>query len=70
MDYKEKTIAVYLVLNEYLLCGEKKFVSEENKAKLDEYIELLLCYFKYRECNPQVVELLIESFKMGMLVEY
>ena len=23
----------------------------------------------YRECNPQVLELAIESFKMGMIVE-
>ena len=36
---------------------------------LDEYIDLLLYYLKYRECNPQVLELMIESFKMGTLVE-
>lgn len=47
----------------------KKFVSPENKQKLDEYIDLLLYYMKYRECNPQVLELAIESFKMGTLVE-
>lgn len=60
--------AVYLMLNECLLCGEKKFVSRESKDKLDEYLDLLLYYFKYRECNPQVIELAIESFKMGTLV--
>lgn len=60
---------VYLLLNECLLGGEKKFVSRENKEKLDEYINLLLYYLKYRECNPQVLELAIESFKMGTLVE-
>ncbi|MCM1498867.1 MAG: hypothetical protein NC124_10425 [Clostridium sp.] len=32
---------------------------------LDKYIDLLLYYFKYRELNPQVIELIIESFKMG-----
>ena len=35
--------------------------------KLDDYMEMVLYYFKYRECNPQVVELVIESFKMGSL---
>ena len=48
--------------------GSKKFVSQESKNKLDGYINLLLYYFKYRECNPQVVELAIESFKMGTYV--
>ena len=71
---KEKDIfinerfAAYLLLNECLLCGEKRFVAAESKEKLDEYIDLLLYYLKYRECNPQALELAIESFKMGMLV--
>ena len=67
--FVNERFAVYLILNECLLCGEKRFVSKENKQKLDEYIELLLYYMKYRECNPQVLELAIESFKMGTLVE-
>lgn len=67
--FVNERFAVFLLLNECLLCGEKKYVSEENKNKLDEYIDLLLYYLKYRECNPQVLELMIESFKMGMLVE-
>ena len=56
------------MLNECLLCGEKRFVGRENQSRLDEYINLLFYYFKYRECNPQVIELAIESFKMGTLV--
>lgn len=67
--FVNERFAVFLLLNECLLCGEKKFVSEENKDKLDEYIDLVLYYLKYRECNPQVLELMVESFKMGMLVE-
>ena len=66
--YVNERFAAYLMLNECLLCGEKKLVSGEGRIKLDEYIKLLLYYFKYRECNPQVIELAIESFKMGMLV--
>ena len=33
-----------------------------------EYTEMLLYYFKYRQCDPKTLELLIESFKMGGLV--
>lgn len=67
--FVNERFAVFLILNECLLCGERKFVSAENRVKLDEYIDLLLYYLKYRECNPQVLELMIESFKMGTLVE-
>lgn len=67
--FVNERFGVYLLLNECLLCGEKRFTSKENKEKLDEYIELLLYYLKYRECNPQVLELAVESFKMGTLVE-
>lgn len=68
--FVNERFACFLLLNECLLCGEKKFVSPENQEKLDEYIDLLLYYLKYRECNPQVLELMIESFKMGSLLEY
>ena len=67
--FVNERFAVFLLLNECLLCGEKRFVAKENKQKLDEYIDLLLYYLKYRECNPQVLELAIESFKKGTLVE-
>lgn len=67
--FVNERFAVFLILNECLLCGERRFVSVENRVKLDEYIDLLLYYLKYRECNPQVLELMIESFKMGTLVE-
>ena len=67
--FVNERFAVFLLLNECLLCGEKHFISPQNREKLDEYIDLLLYYLKYRECNPQVLELMIESFKMGMLVE-
>lgn len=40
-------------------------LTEELERKLEKYIDLLLYYFKYRQYNPQVIELLIESFKMG-----
>lgn len=66
--FVNERFAVYLLLNECLLCGEKKFVGKECQQKLDDYINLLLYYFKYRECNPQALEMAITSFKMGTMV--
>lgn len=66
--FVNERFAAYLMINECLVCGEKKYVKKEEQQKLSEYVDLLLYYFKYRECNPQVLELAIESFKMGMLV--
>ncbi len=65
--FVNERFALFLLLNECLLCGERKFVRREDMKKLDDYMEMVLYYFKYRECNPQVVELMIESFKMGSL---
>jgi len=66
--FVNERFAQFLLINECLLSGEKKYVSAENQDKLDAYLELVLYYFKYRTCNPQVIELMIESFKMGTLV--
>ena len=60
--------AAYLLVNECLMCGTKHFVQEAYAEKLVEYTEMLLYYFKYRQCDPKTLELLIESFKMGGLV--
>lgn len=66
--FVNERFAAFLLLNECLMCGEKRFVNGSDKDRLDAYLEMVLYYFKYRECNPQVVELMIESFKMGSLV--
>ena len=72
---KEKDIfvnerfAAYLIINECLSDDERKYIPEQYQKKFIEYTDLLLYYLKYRECNPQVLELAIESFKMGMIVE-
>lgn len=65
--FVNERFALFLLLNECLLSGEKKFVTAESQKQLCTYIEMVLYYFKYRECNPQVIELMIESFKMGSL---
>lgn len=62
--YVNERFATFLLLNECLLCGEK-IIENRNIEKLNDYIELIMYYFKYRECNPQVLELLIRSFEMG-----
>lgn len=67
--FVNERFAAYLMINECLSDDNKKYVPEQYQYKLDEYIDLVLYYFKYREVNPRVVELAIESFKMGLLVE-
>lgn len=66
--FVNERFAVYLLVNECLLSGEKRFVKEVFEEQLKDYTDMLLYYFKYRQCNPQTLELLIESFKMGSLV--
>ncbi len=63
--YVNERFAAYLLLNECL--GSYK-INQKYQEQLDNYISLVIYYFKYRECNPRVIELAIESFKMGMRV--
>ena len=65
--FVNERFAAYMMLNE-CMCGGKEIVSPEHKKDLDEYIDLLFYYLKYRECNPQTIELAISSFKMGTYV--
>lgn len=41
-------------------------LDEQQAKKYDKYIDLLLYFLKYRECSAQMLELLIETFKMGI----
>lgn len=65
--FVNERFAAYLLLNECLCCGNERIDPQYSK-NLEEYIDLLFYYFKYRQCNPQVIELMISSFKMGSLV--
>lgn len=65
--FVNERFAAYLLLNECLCCG-KETVPPNHQKELNEYIDLLLYYFKYRDCNPQAIELAISSFKMGIFV--
>lgn len=42
-------------------------LDEQQAIKYDKYIDLLLYFLKYRECSAQMLELLIETFKMGIV---
>ncbi len=42
-------------------------LDEQQSLKYDKYIDLLLYFLKYRECSAQMLELLIETFKMGIV---
>lgn len=50
--FVNERFAAYLMVNECLSCGNKKYISSENMDKWKDYIDLVLYYFKYRECNP------------------
>ena len=67
--FVNERFAGYLIINECLSDDERKYIPEQYQKKFIEYTDLLLYYLKYRECNSQVLELAIESFKMGMIVE-
>lgn len=64
--FVNERFALFLVINECLLEGADPTLDNAGKEKFDEYIDFLLYYFKYRECSPQALELLIETFKMGL----
>lgn len=61
----------YLLINECLLqSGDASINTNLNEEKMiifDRYIDMLLYYFKYRQINAQMIELVIETFKVGRL---
>lgn len=61
----------YIVTYECLQQKRKKSGSpkldEDSAKKYDKYIDFLLYFLKYRECSAQMIELLIETFKLGIV---
>lgn len=61
----------YMIIYECLQQKQKKTESlrldEPSVEKYDKYIDLLLYFLKYREYNAQMLELLIETFKAGIM---
>ncbi len=67
--FVNERFALFLMVNECMGNGEKNLITDSNVENWDDYMKLMLYYFKYRNCNPQAIELAIESFKMGTLME-
>lgn len=65
--FVNERFACTLLISECLLKDCDTFLDGDKADQFDKYIDLLLYYFKYRQLNPQVIELLIESFKIGKL---
>lgn len=64
--FVNERFALFLIMNECLLQGVNLALDGESKKRFDEYIDFLLYYFKYRECSPQALEMLIETFKVAL----
>lgn len=64
--FVNERFAMFLVINECLLEGVNYALGADGQKKFDEYLDFLLYYFKYRECSPQALELLVETFKIGL----
>lgn len=61
----------FLLLNECLLRSGGEYVNtkldDKDMKVFEKYIDMLLYYFKYRHLNAQMLELVIETFKVGRL---
>lgn len=70
--FVNERFALSILINECIFDefkeNEVPVLAEEDMKKFDTYIELVQYYFQYRECNAQVIELLIASFRMGRLI--
>lgn len=42
-------------------------LNKEEFEQFGKYLDVLLYYFKYCQVNPQMIELVVESFKIGRL---
>lgn len=69
--FVNERFACYLMISECLITLNSmeigKKLDKDESIQFDKYLDLLLYYFKYRQVNPQVIELLIESFKIGRI---
>lgn len=67
--FVNERFACYLLINECIFRDEEGLynynLNDEGLKVFDKYMDLLLYYLKYRQLNPQMIELWIESFKLG-----
>ena len=68
--FVNERFASYLMISESIIkLDSMEIATKLNKEELEQfgkYLDLLLYYFKYRQVNPQMIELVIESFKIGL----
>lgn len=65
--FVNERFACYLLFSECVFGKVKKSLVGAEKVEYSNFVESLLYYFKYRQINPQTIELVIESFKVGRL---
>lgn len=68
--FVNERFALSILINECIFADFEEDIpvlSEDDMKKFDTYIELVQYYFQYRECNAQVIELVIASFRIGRL---
>ena len=63
--FVNERFACSFLIGECLLEDNKRIIDDQLASPFDKYIDMILYYFIYRQYNPQVIELIIESFKMG-----
>lgn len=66
--FVNERFACYMIINECLFknAQEKHMrLDATGRQQFEKYVDLMMYYFKYRQTNPQVIELMIESFHMG-----
>lgn len=66
--FVNERFACYMIINECLFKNAQGMhvkLDETGKQQFEKYVNLMMYYFKYRQTNPQVIELMIESFHMG-----
>lgn len=66
--FVNERFALSLMLNECFEDEELPLLSNDNMNVFQKYLDYLLYYFKYRYNDAKVIELMMESFKMGLFV--
>ena len=59
---------VLMRLTSYMM-GEKinMPIIDENRLAFDNFLDVLFYYFKYRDCDPKTIELMLLSFEAGRI---
>lgn len=65
--FVNERFACYLMYSECTFGKITKKLSPKEHEAYKDYVESLLYYFKYRQINPQTIQLVIETFKVGRL---